>query len=327
MNDNNRISLCLDVGITHTRAWGFRSGEIIARAKTLEGIRGSAGRQDRTPALNAIANVISECRRKIKELEDGTPLDRISAAGMVTSELGPFPVDHIQGPAGITQLAENVVDKGYLKDLQASLLLVPGIRFGSSSDYNASDAIRGEETLVMGLLARGSLHPGDALLNLGSHWKLITTNAKSEIVESYTGIGGELIFAVSRETILKSILPSDRPSQLLLDSLREGRERSASYGLGRTLFLSRMDSQRRNSNSDQAYWQLVGAVIEDSLRGLRSRLHRVKRIGIAGYAPLAQAWADTMSELGIRAEIFPENEIEISFCAGLERIAGHGYER
>lgn len=326
MNDNNRISLCLDVGITHTRAWGFRSGEIIARAKALEGIRGSAGRQDRTPALNAIANVISECRLKIKELENGTPLDRISAAGMVTSELGPFPVDHIQGPAGITQLSENVVDKGYLKDLQAHLLLVPGIRFGSAGEDDASDAIRGEETLVMGLLARGSLGPGDALLNLGSHWKLIGINAKSEIVESYTGIGGELMLAVSRETILKNILPDERPSRLISASLRKGRERGARYGLDRTLFLSRLDSQRRNATSDQIYWQLAGAVIEDSLRGLRQRLQQFKRVGITGYPPLVEAWAEVLSEIGIEPQSISEIEVELSFCTGLERIAAYRYQ-
>lgn len=326
MNDNNKISLFLDVGITHTRAWAFRSGEIIARAKKLEGIRGSASGQDRTLAMHAIANVVSECRQKIKELGNGSPVDFISAAGMITSELGPFPVDHIQGPAGQKQLSEKVVEIGYLGDLQAKLLLVPGIRFGTAGDYDANDAIRGEETLIVGLLARGSLRAGDVLLNLGSHWKLIGTDAKAEIVESYTGIGGELMLAVSRETILKNILPSERPSRLFADSLREGRQRSARYGLGRTLFLSRMDSQRRNVNSDQAYWQVAGALIEDNLRGLRKSLQQAKRIGITGYPPLADAWAEALTEIGIEPQILSEMEVEISFCTGLERIACHRFQ-
>src|SRR5579871_7066412 len=124
---NNRINLCLDVGITNTRAWAFRSGEIIARSKTLEGIRGSAGRQDSVPAREAMEKVISDCRRQIKELAHGVPVDLISTAGMVTSELGPFPVNHIQGPAGLKQLAENVLEKGYVEYLQANLIVVPGI--------------------------------------------------------------------------------------------------------------------------------------------------------------------------------------------------------
>ncbi len=319
------IHICLDVGITQTRAWALTGGEIVARARVLEGIRGSISSEDRMPAIHAIQNVIAEC---LEQIDGGAAggIGFISAAGMATSELGPFPLSHIQGPAGVKRLSENVACRQFSAGRQIPLFLVPGIRF--DGDGEASDAIRGEETLVMGMLARGHLTPGDALLNLGSHWKLIRTNTDSEIIESRTGIGGELMLAVSRETILKSNLPVERPSDLIEEALTKGRQRASQYGLGRTLFLSRMDSQRRGLTSPQAYWQLAGALIEDALTGLRSSLKGIRRLGISGYAPLAKAWSIALAELGIESRIFTDEEIESSFCAGLrEIVAVHREQR
>ena len=128
------------------------------------------------------------------------------------------------------------------------------------------------------------------------------------------------MLAVSKETILKSNLPSERPASLISESMREGRRRCAHYGLSRTLFLLRMDSQRRNLTSNQLYWQMAGAVIEDTMRGLRDHLHSLKQIGISGYIPLAEAWAETLSHTGIATRIFSENDLEDSFCTGLGRI-------
>ena len=320
ITDVHGISICLDVGITQTRAWALRSGHIVARAKVLEGIRGSVIHGSRKPATSAIEQVISACLREIDGNLSLRTVEFISAAGMVTSELGPYPLAHIQGPAGVERLSENVVQRQLSAETPVPLFLVPGIRFGDERDSDASDAIRGEETLVMGMLAGGHLAPGDALLNLGSHWKLIRTNADSEIVGSYTGMGGELMLAVSRETILKSNLPSERPDEVLADALRLGRERASRYGLSRTLFLSRMDSQRRGLTAAEAYWQLAGALIEDSLVGLKDLLRGLRRIGISGYRPLAEAWAGILSQLGIESRIFSDSEIEDPFCAGLYGI-------
>ncbi|HMI52029.1 MAG TPA: 2-dehydro-3-deoxygalactonokinase [Candidatus Saccharimonadales bacterium] len=314
------ISICLDVGITQTRAWALQSGNIVAKAKVFEGIRGSIANENRAPAINAIHAVIVECLEKMDGTQNFSALDFISAAGMITSELGPYPVSHIPGPAGMQQLSANIAQRYFSTDRQIPLYLVPGIRFGNDCDPDASDAIRGEETLVMGMLAIGHLAPGDALLNLGSHWKFIGTNTASEIIDSYTGMGGELMLAVSRETILKNNLPSERPDEFLEHALKTGRDRASRYGLSRTLFLSRMDSQRRALPPQEIYWQLAGALIYDALVGLRLRLAGVKRLGISGYLPLAQAWAETLSPLGIESRIFSDDEVESSFCAGLRGI-------
>jgi 2-dehydro-3-deoxygalactonokinase len=318
------MSICLDVGITQTRAWAVKSREIVGRAKILEGIRGAATDENRPAAMAAIQRVIAECLGG-KTLRG--EVDFIAAAGMITSELGPYPLDHIQGPAGMKRLSERVVQTHLPIDAQVPFFLVPGIRFGNDFDFDRNDSLRGEETLVMGMLASGHLAPGDALLNLGSHWKLISTNAASEIAESYTGMGGELMLAVSRETILKSNLPKDRPEELVVDAIKTGRERAARHGIGRTLFLSRMDSQRRGLTAEESYWQLAGALIEDSLIGLRHFLKRSARAGISGYRPLAEAWADALRQLGIESRIFSEDEIEIAFCAGLKCIVASRNEQ
>jgi len=314
----NGINICLDVGITQTRAWALESGKIVAQAKTFEGIRGSITTENRSPALNAIRQVIAECLKQIDCNGLDRKLDFVSAAGMATSELGPFPLSHISGPAGLKELSRHVARREFPAKPSIPLFLVPGIRFGS--DCDSLDAIRGEETLVMGFLVSGILSPGDALLNLGSHWKLIRTNSESQIVDSLTGTGGELMLAISRETILKGNLPHERPLEVLDEALQTGRERAARHGLGRTLFLTRMDSQHHNLSPDQAYWQLTGALLEDALVAFRPQLRGITRLLISGHIPLATAWARTLSKFGMQIRVLTEEEVEKSFCAGLGEI-------
>jgi 2-dehydro-3-deoxygalactonokinase len=313
------INICLDVGITQTRAWAMESGWIVAQARTFEGIRGSIAHENRSPALDAIRHVIAECLKQV----DGGRLDSVLAAGMATSELGPFPLSHIASPAGLKQLSDNVVQRSFPGEPSIPLFLVPGIRFGTDSDSN--DAIRGEETLIVGLLAGGRFAPGDALLNLGSHWKLIRTNPESQIIDSFTGNGGELMMAISRETILKSILPKERPHEVLMDAVQTGRDRSKRYGLARTLFLSRMDTQRNNLTSAQTYWQVAGALIEDALVAFRPRLSEISRLVISGHLPLSQAWAAALCESGIESRVLTEEEVEQSFCIGLNKIVSRAH--
>jgi len=47
--------------------------------------------------------IIDECMEQVHAGTHAAGLDFISAAGMITSELGPFPIPHIQGPAGREQ--------------------------------------------------------------------------------------------------------------------------------------------------------------------------------------------------------------------------------
>jgi 2-dehydro-3-deoxygalactonokinase len=310
------FKLCLDVGITQTRVWLLKEREIVARASILQGIREGA-----EAATASIERAIQQCLQNAG-LSGPIQVDYIAAAGMVTSELGPYALPHLRGASSTTRFADNIEERRYSGCVEAPLFLIRGLRFGDDSHPDERDAMRGEEALFVGLLARGVLENGQSLLNLGSHWKLILSNSKGEIEASYTGIGGELALAISRETILKSALPEARPTRLDTEHLDRGRARSMEYGLGRALFLLRMDTQNETISQAQAYWQMLGAIIGDALPFLTQRAQRTAggHVAIAGYPALAQAWARALDCQQVTSRLLTDAEVEQSFCAGLVHI-------
>jgi 2-dehydro-3-deoxygalactonokinase len=310
------LRICLDVGITQTRAWILDGTEIVARATRMQGIRG--GTDD---AIASIDAAIADCLR-LNLHPNEVPVQYVAAAGMVTSELGPYSLAHLHGTSGMERLAESLDERTYVGCVRAPLFLARGLRFGSPADFGDMDAMRGEETLFMGLLNRGLLRKGDALLNLGSHWKLIRSNTAGEITGSYTGIGGELALAISRETILKAVLPEVRPVSVDMASLQRGKTQSSEFGLARALFLLRMHSQRERVTSQDAYWYMIGAIIADALPLITGQIAQseAETVAIAGYPALTEAWSHCLSAHGIATRLLTEGDVEECFCAGLISI-------
>ncbi len=192
--------LLLDVGSTNTRAWLVADGAVIERRTAPVGVRDTAisGSDTASPAgLAALVAELSLVRAPAM----------IAAAGMITSAQGLREVPHVPAPASLTELVRHAVLHRDAAIATVPILLVPGVRTtGAALDLTA-DVMRGEETLVVGLLATGRLMAGECLLNAGSHWKLIETDSASRIVRSRTSLGGELMHAVQAHTLLSASLP------------------------------------------------------------------------------------------------------------------------
>jgi 2-dehydro-3-deoxygalactonokinase len=321
---NPKLQICLDVGITQTRAWLRSAGDLLAHARTMEGIRSGFVKGSRQEAVAAIDHAIGECLRQAGIPPEAADVEWLAAAGMVTSELGPYTVPHLDAPCGVAELTAGLERRQYRGIVTAPIYLVPGIRFGSPAEPDSKDAMRGEETLIAGLLAQELLQPGEPLLNLGSHWKLVETDTAGRVTKSLTGLGGEMIFALARETILKGSLPEERPQSVDLDSVEVGRKRAQNHGLGRALFLIRMDAVRDQVPPDACYWQLAGAVIEDFRPGVfqAGSQSGCAKVGIAGYGPLAEAWTQALAAHGLEARVFSSVEVDGAFCAGLAAVVG-----
>jgi 2-dehydro-3-deoxygalactonokinase len=129
--------------------------------------------------------------------------------------------------------------------------------------------MRGEETLCVGLLELGWLRPGGALLNLGSHWKLVSIDDRGRIAASRTTLTGELAFAVQTQTILASSLPRDWPASLDPRWVERGMELERDAGLARALFSVRLAEQRATCTPAQRLALLLGAVAAADLDPLR----------------------------------------------------------
>lgn len=319
------VTVCLDVGSTNSRAWLVRNGEILARDTAGVGIRDSA-REGST------ARVRQTVRDLVARVSRGTTPSRVLAAGMIGSPLGLVEVPHVPTPAALADLAHGTLAHD-APDIcgEIPIMLVPGVRTmavtrgGARADALASDVMRGEETLAIGLIAMGQLNAGAALLNAGSHWKLIHLDAQGRIAASRTSLGGELVHAVQTSTLLAASLAPGPLEHMHPEWLEAGADAGRREGLLRALFAVRLLDVHRIASPDQRLSWMVGACIAEDVDALQrtDAINRETAIHVSGPAAVPIAWVHLLGRAGFRAEALDPAITEQAFIAGLVNIADH----
>jgi 2-dehydro-3-deoxygalactonokinase len=318
---NHQHLICVDAGTTNTRVWLLDGDRVVAKAQAAAGVRDTA--RDGSPARlhNALRDLIAEVRRQGEA-------SAVIAAGMITSPLGLVEVPHIPAPAGWAELAETTARHSFPAITELPILLVPGVRCGAmpcnAESVTGADVIRGEETLVAGLVAQGRLAPNATLLNIGSHWKAIRLDAGQRIASSVTSIAGELIHTTQTQTILADAVPHERPEHLDETWLHAGMREQRRSGLARALFCVRLLQQRAECTSADRLSFLIGAFLAADLDALlaRRRLSADSPVAITGGGAVAAAWAAALMEADIAASLVGEAAVEDAMLAGFRRIAG-----
>ena len=252
----------------------------------------------------------------------------IAAAGMSTSPQGLLEVPHVPAPAGATELAAAARERTFPDVSEVAFVLVPGVRTverrGAAKGIGATDVMRGEETLCVGLLRQGLLGRGGTLLNLGSHWKLIRTDAEGRIAGSVTSLSGEMIQAVRSQTVLASALPDGPLGEPDPAALAEGMEQARRSGLLRALFCVRLMELAGRSTPAGRLSFLVGAFIGSELDGLRATgaLEPGTSVAISGGEKVGGAWATALEQSGQTVRSLSPGEVEAGFLTGLRALIG-----
>ena len=328
--DNSDCLICVDTGTTNTRVWLLRGAEVLATVRVGVGVRDTAREGTAAKLYEALREAIASVSSH--RIEDGgewpQPVPKaIIAAGMITSPLGLREIPHLVAPAGLTAISEAVVQCHFPEITGLPFFLVPGVRSGADrtvpAEVGATDVMRGEETLCLGLAASGLLGPGSTLLNLGSHWKLIRLDAETRIESSVTSLSGELIHATQTQTILAGSVPGSRPEVIDPDWMRFGMAEQRRSGTARALFCVRLLEQRSTSTPEERLAYLIGVYIAADLDAMLGRGLMVpgETIVIAGGEALAAAWATALAEHSIGARLLTDGEIEHGLLAGLRAIA------
>ena len=328
--DNSDCLICVDTGTTNTRVWLLRGAEVLATVRVGVGVRDTAREGTAAKLYEALREAIASVSSH--RIEDGgewpQPVPKaIIAAGMITSPLGLREIPHLVAPAGLTAISEAVVQCHFPEITGLPFFLVPGVRSGADrtvpAEVGATDVMRGEETLCLGLAASGLLGPGSTLLNLGSHWKLIRLDAETRIESSVTSLSGELIHATQTQTILAGSVPGSRPEVIDPDWMRFGMAEQRRSGTARALFCVRLLEQRSTSTPEERLAYLIGVYIAADLDAMLGRGLMVpgESIVIAGGEALAAAWATALAEHSIGARLLTDGEIEQGLLAGLRAIA------
>lgn len=316
--------VCVDTGTTNTRVWLLHGDRIVARREAPVGARDTArdGHSGRfKDALRVALNAV------LSERPDDVPTPRfIVAAGMITSAQGLVEVPHVLAPAGAEQLAAAARESILPQVSYIPFLFIPGVRTverpGAPTRTGAADVMRGEETLSVGLLGQGLLAPGGSLLNLGSHWKLIRTDAAARIAWSVTSLSGEMIQAVRGQTVLASALPEGPLEEPDRAALAEGMEEARRSGLPRALFCVRLMELDGRSSPTARLSFLVGAFIGAELDGLRATgaLEGSASVVVAGGDKVGGAWATTLEQSGYAVRSLSADEVEGAFLTGLRTL-------
>ena len=316
--------VCVDAGTTNTRVWLVAGDRILARREATVGARDTARDGHPRALRGALRDLIATVRSRTP-LRTPAPL-RVAAAGMITSPQGLCEVPHVKAPAGVAELAAGARETVLADVTDVPILFVPGVRTGSLDGGEAGigsvDVMRGEETLALGLLSLGRIGAGNALLHVGSHWKLIRLDGSGRVAGSVTSLAGEMMQSVGNQTILASGLPSTplvQPDQRLLS---QGMDEARRSGLARALFCVRLLELAGNASPEGRLSFLVGAFIGAALAGLQAggALTAGMKVTIAGDEKVGGAWQIALERAGWAAQSLAPAEREAGFLAGLRAV-------
>ena len=242
--------ITIDGGTTNTRVSLVSKNKVIKTVK----IHAGAGARDKDYLKTEIKKAICELR-KTEEPK------RILASGMITSEMGLYNLPHISAPAGIGELHHGMCEVELSEISDVLFVFVPGVRI-SDGTLEHTDMVRGEETELVGLT--------DSLLNdslyvlPGSHSKIIKTDSCGRITDFKTALTGEMIWALSKDTILKDAVNLSQ-SDLNKEYLIKGYEYCRDNGLNTALFKTRVLKNMFERNECEIYSFFMGVLLQSEI--------------------------------------------------------------
>jgi len=315
-------SICVDMGTTNTRVWIVNDQNIVDRIAEPLGLRDAAREPNQPIVRDTLATLIAMACSRAAQL--GLQPQCVLAAGMLTSPLGWCEVPHLLAPAGEHELATSLYEFSDPPVTGLPIVLVPGVRTGPHApaleDLENTDLIRGEETIVVGLLHAGILSPNTTLLNLGSHWKAIVIDENSRIASSFTTLSGEFIHALQTQTVLASALPQGRFDSLNPEWLERGRRFETRNGTGRTMFGVRLLEQMFHVDPAALSSFLLGAIVESDLNSMERAKVLKGPIIITGAGAPPQAWHSILETTGRKTTRLTAEVVELAFVRGLVRL-------
>ncbi len=192
--------IAVDWGTSSLRCWAMRANSIQHFAESNDGMSQLSADQFEPALLNLISDWLPA--------KTNTP---IIACGMVGAKQGWVEAPYSKTPCNLGSAIQTI--PAPVKDSRFSFSIVPGI----SQDAPA-DVMRGEETLIAGLLADDAQFSGAVCLP-GTHCKWVDLMADS-IQQFNTVITGELFGLLSTQSVLRfnTIAQVDSNTQAQFDT-------------------------------------------------------------------------------------------------------------
>lgn len=273
--------LTVDGGTTNTRVYLVCDRKVCDCIKINIGAQKSiSGNAELKKALrDAIAEILSRNSLITSDIEC------IPTSGMITSEFGLYNLPHITVPAGINEL-KNAAKRVKIPEIcDIPFMFIAGVK-QVSDDLADTDMMRGEETELIGLCETPL--ENTVYILPGSHSKLIKTDGQGRITSFKTMLTGEMLAALSQNTILKDAVDLSIDT-LNSDYLVKGFEYAVKHGINEALFKVRVLKNLFGVDPVGVYSFYLGAVLSDEIRAVGEM--KPERVVIGGKIQLRTATA------------------------------------
>jgi 2-dehydro-3-deoxygalactonokinase len=294
----------IDAGTTNTRSSLWQDGKLVARVGAEVGVRDTAINGNNNALKQAVRDTIQGAL--VQAGVNPADVSLALASGMITSAMGLIEIPHLSAPAGLDELAQGMVRIAMPEVFPLPLWLIPGVRNQVDQvglhNHEAMDMMRGEETEVIGLLARLDIKGRAMLIMPGSHTKLVSVDERRQITGCATTLAGELLQVISKQTLISQAVESEFAQTLVPEMVLAGALAAQQTGLARACFSVRTLGQFGNTDRNQRANFLLGAVLSGDLLALKnsSAIHMRPDtpIIITGKPMLRQALALLIRENG-----------------------------
>ena len=301
--------ITIDGGTTNTRLSLVLDGRVVDTVKYNVGAR--VGIDDKAPLKNAVKSGI-ETLLKNNNLSE-KDISKILASGMITSEFGLCNLNHIVAPAGIKELHETMHEIEISEISNVPFVFLRGVKLNGKSLENA-DMMRGEETELFGL----SDDLSGVYILPGSHSKIITVDENGRITDFKTMLTGEMIAALSQNTILKSSvdLSCDNVEE---EYLLKGYHYCQNHGINEALFKVRVLGNLFGADKTQLYSFFMGVILFNEINEVLKI--NPQKITVGGKRQIKEATVKLLKNLS-NAEIISasDNEVDTSSTLGAVKI-------
>lgn len=262
----------IDTGTTNTRVKLWQEGKVLTSSHVEVGVRDTGITGSKDKLKKGVRDAIDIALNKANITHHDIEL--YLASGMITSNVGLFEVPHVFAPAGVAELAKQMVSATIQEVVDQPIWFVPGVKNDiqeiTVENCEAMDIMRGEEVETLGLLDHLNLS-GPALLVLpGSHSKFVRVDRNSRISGCVTTLAGELLSVLTTDTILASSLEKSFAQKLDPEMVLRGSEYARKFGLTRTCFTVRILDQFTDSSLNGRANFLAGAIITTDLLAVQN---------------------------------------------------------
>lgn len=188
------MNIIIDMGTSNLRIYICNKTDVLASS----GLRlGSKYALDLTKS-ELYKKINAEIVKLLTENSINEKIDGVYVFGMGGSEYGIYQTDRITLPIDAKKIKENLTCVKLPELFNAPVYIIPGVFFKKSDQ---TEFMRGEETETIGFIAE--YNEDCSLILPGSHCKNIKIRS-GEIIDFCSTLSGEMIQALSENTILKA---------------------------------------------------------------------------------------------------------------------------